>query len=141
MTKPAREKINPNLQIILILGGVTGAFFLLRPVFNKLKENLKPPVNPIPIPDITGCPPLNAFRATVIKNQMDAIYLKLNGNNLFNYPDEVNVVLGYTDCEIKAANFYFENTYGTNLLTLIQGEWDLDGDYDSAETKLQSAGI
>jgi hypothetical protein len=124
------------------LGAIGLGIFLFWPYLKRLKNNLTPPAGGgETLPPPPGCAPLNVFRETVIKNQMDTIYNAISGPTFLLYPDEVNVILAYTPCELKAADLYFRNTYGIGLKEQIQGEWDTSGYYDAAENKLKSAGL
>jgi len=124
------------------LGAIGLGIYLLFPYLKRLKANLTPPAGGgAALPPAEGCPPLNVFRETVIKNQMDIIYNAISGPTFLLYPDEVNVILSYTPCELKAADLYFRTTYGIGLKEQIEGEWDISGYYDAAEIKLQSAGL
>jgi len=130
-----------NIDKWLKLGLFMGAGYLGYKLITNLSQKFTPPINPTPsIPELPGCnlPPL---RKNQIGQQMDQISSLLTGYNVYNYPDEVNVILGYNSCEIHFANDYYKQTYGQTLYSVISGEWDIDGDYDSAENKLQSFGL
>lgn len=133
---------NKKTDGYLKLGAIGLGIFLFYPYLKRLKNNLTPPTGGGGALDPgTGCTPLNAFRETVIKNQMDAIYNAISGPTFLLYPDEVNVILSYTPCELKAADFYYRSTYGIGLKEQVEGEWDVAGYYDAAEAKLKSAGL
>ena len=129
------KKIDPFIKLAAIIAGAYGLY--------KFIKFIGPSINPGFTPG-PGLPPgctVNFLKQGIIRNQMDAIYSALNGYNVYNYPTEVNVLLGYDNCEIKYANDYFVQTYGPTLYTLISGEWDVDGDYTAAENKLKSEGL
>jgi hypothetical protein len=133
---------NKKTDGYLKLGAIGLGIYLLFPYLKRLTTSLTPPQGGSePLEPAPGCEPVNVFRETVIKNQMDAIYNQIGGDTWFLYPDEVNVILGYTNCELKAADLYFRKTYGIGLKQQIEGEWDFSGYYDAAEAKLKSAGL
>jgi hypothetical protein len=130
------KKYDENIKLIGIIGIGIGGFFL----FKALKDRFQTPVNTAPIQQPPGCN-VPATTQMIIKNQMDKIYSLLNGWNVYNYPAEVNVILGYSKCEAELANLYMFTTYGTTLFKLINAEWDLDGDYTAALQKLKGYGL
>jgi hypothetical protein len=133
---------NKKTDGYLKLGAIVLGAYLLFPYLKRLKDQLTPPTGGgTSLPPAAGCAPLNIFRETVIKNQMDTIYNAISGPTFLLYPDEVNVILAYTPCELKAADLYYRTTYGIGLKEQIVGEWDISGYYDAAEAKLNSAGL
>ena len=135
------KKIDPFIKLTSIIVGAYGLYEFIKFIGPSINPGFTPgsgsPAGP---GSPAGCT-VNFLKEGIIRKQMDKIYNKLNGYNVYNFPSEVNVILGYDNCEIKYANDYFVKTYGPTLYTLISGEWDLDGDYSAAENKLKSEGL
>lgn len=134
---------NKNIDTGIILAGIGIGGYLIysfvKPIVNRISTAITPPVGQ-GVTQTPGCN-VSTIRQNTIKKQMDIIYSNLNGPNLFLYPDEVNVILGYDLCELTFANDYFKQTYGTSLYEIISGEWDLNGAYDAAENILKQNGL
>ena len=126
------EKTDQVIRLGIFAFGVFG-------VYRLIQKYGQSPVNPNQTQLPQGCT-INMFRQSNIKTQMDTIYNKLTGWNLFQYPDEVNVILGYNLCELQFANTYFLTTYNKTLYKMISEEWDMDF-YSAALNKLRQNGL
>lgn len=100
------------------------------------------PRKPIGLLPGTGTTPQNLSNATKnkIAVEMDQIYVKVIGANLFYYPEVINIILSYTTPELFFANEYYQSNYGESLRAALQGEWHA-GYYDAAISKLKNAGL
>jgi hypothetical protein len=131
---------NKNVDTVLILGAIAGGGYLVYSVLAPIIKRLSAPTGGSDVIQPPGC---NVFpiKQRLIKQDCDKIYELLNGPNFFLYPDEVNKILSYDNCELQYANLYFKQTYGTSLYALISGEWDAQSAYDAAENYLIQNGL
>lgn len=131
---------NKNVDTILILGAIAGGGYLLYSVLSPIIKRLSVPTGGTDVIQAGGCN-VGVIKQTLIKQDVDKIYSLLNGPNFFLYPDEVNKLLSYDQCELIYANTYFQQTYGTTLYALISGEWDAQDAYNAAENYLVQNGL
>lgn len=131
---------NKNVDTVLILGAIAGGGYLVYSVLSPIIKRLSAPTGGTDVNQPAGCN-VSLIKQTLIKQDCDQIYELLNGPNFFLYPDEVNKILSYNQCELIFANTYFKQTYGTTLYDLISGEWDLQAAYDAAENYLIQNGL
>lgn len=131
---------NKNVDTVLILGAIAGGGYLIYSVLSPIIKRLSAPTGGTNVIQPPGCN-VGAIKQTLIKQDCDKIYELLNGPNFFLYPDEVNKLLSFDQCELIFANTYFKQTYGTSLYALISGEWDVQDAYTAAENYLIQNGL
>ncbi len=131
---------NKNADTVIILGAVVGGGYIIYRILDPILKRLSAPAGGTQVQQPQGCN-IGAIRSTLIKQDVDKIYNLHVGANFFNYPEEVNKILSYDNCELRYANTYFQQTYGQTLYQNISGEWDADGDYDAAENYLIQNGL
>lgn len=132
---------NKKVDTALKIGAVGLLVYIGYKAYKKSRFILQSPLSPLPVPTNPLCPPINALRQMTIKNEMDRIYTHVQGWNFFYYPEYINVIVGYTDCELDFAVNYYAQTYGENLREHIEGEWDAGWYYTPAINRLKNAGF
>lgn len=132
-------KLTNQQKNILTIAGVGIGGFILYKGYKTLKGILSNPQSGLPVNPTPGCN-LSYFAEQKVRRKADEIYGLVAGPNFLYYPDEINQIVGYTDCEIDLLAKYYFQTYGSDLRTDLENEWTGFGYYDPAINRLKQVG-
>lgn len=132
-------KLTDTQKTILTVAGVGAGLYIGYKLINNINMLVSPPINPEALPNPPGCD-LSTWEQRKVRKKFDEIYNLLSGANLFMYPDEVNAIAGFSNCENMFGIVYFDSTYGMDVKDLIEGEWQMFGEYTPALNALEKTG-
>ena len=133
-----RNLTNKQKNILTVAGLAVGGFVAYK-IYKNVKQFTTDPMSRRPIDSSPGCD-IGYFTQNSIRKQADAIYEHVAGPNLLYYPEIINLITGYDDCEIDYLVQYYRQTYGSNLKSDLIAEWTGFGYYDPAINRLKQAG-
>lgn len=113
------------------------AIIILIRLYKWVKRAFIDPLNPDEVEGTSKNCNLTIFEERKVKKKADEIFNLVEGPNFLYYPEEINAIVSYSDCEIDLLHNYYLQTYGISILDHLNGEWD-GGYYNPARKKLQN---
>lgn len=133
--KQVFDEQTPIVRLIIIVVLLFLVFILVKKAFNWYEES-----------QIDSFKDRSDDSSTKdVRPLVDTIYKKLDGYNLYVYPEHVNLLANLNDHELQNAYDYFDREYGAetqmSLTEFIKGEWSSSPAYDPAIEKLERKGL